>query len=636
MKFKEYKKMLAIVTVTAILAALPGASVLAAPAADTYNLFPVTKNETVYIKTDESGKTRKIVVSDELQNTGDAGALSDISDLKNIENVKGEENFTQSGDQLVWNNKGEDIVYQGKTDEAPPVGVTITYELDGKKIAPKKLEGKSGHLIVRYDYSLDQEKTGNQFTPFLMVTGVVLDQKKFKNVELSANGHFESDGQRMTVVGYAVPGLLDYLGISEKSADLGDQLSLSDSFTFEADVEDYSAPTGGTIATNEIFSKMNAGNAIDSADSLEAALNQLADSSKQLVSGSAVLSSGVKELQSGSSALADGVSQLAGGGSKLAGGADSLASGAGQLSAGVDQMKNQVGASMPLLTGALDQLAQGAAQLSTGINQAAAGAQAVSGGIAAVNQSAAQLAGGAQTVAGGIETAGQSAAALAQSAKAIQATMSEEDQAKMAALITNLDALSASLSTQSKLGAGAGQVASGAQQLAAATGSDSELAQGAAAVAGALSPQGQLGAGAAALSSGLAQAGSQAGTMAGTLTGALGQLSSGASDLANGSAALSSGANDLSNGLNTLNTKVPALTSGVDQLAAGSDKLADGMSLFDAEGIQKLVSYMGGDMTALIQKASAMIDNAKAYNNYSGISEDMQGSVKFVFVQDID
>ena len=359
MKRINYRKLLAVVTASAMIAATSCPLALAAPAADLDNLFPVTKDETVYIKTDQSGKAKSIVVSDQLTGTGDDKKLTDISSLSDIENVKGEENYKQSGDQLTWDNKGEDIVYQGKADRKLPVSFTVTYELDGKEISPKKLEGKSGHLRVRYDYLNDTSLTGDRFTPFLTVTGLVLDLEHFKNVKLSANGHYESDGQRKLVIGYSIPGLLDYLGIDEAEATLSDRISLSDSFSYEADVTDYEAPTGSTIVTSEIFSQLDAGDAASSADDLESSLNQLADASSQLVSGSSVLADGVKKLQNGSGTLSDGVKQLAGGGTNLASGAKQLAAGAGQLN--------------------------------DGIAQAAGGAQALAGGISQINDNARKL-----------------------------------------------------------------------------------------------------------------------------------------------------------------------------------------------------------------------------------------------------
>lgn len=670
MKFREYKKLLAVITVSAMIAALPGSRVLAAPENvdgsvtngnvesiidNSFNLFPAEKNETVYVKTDANGKIRKIVVSDQLQNTGDTDTVKDHSNLTDIENVKGDESFKQSGSNLVWDNAGEDIVYQGESNAALPVGLSVTYELDGKKITPKKLEGKSGHLRVTYNYTNDLEQTGGRFTPFLMVTGVVLDQDHFKNVEVGSNGHFESGGQRMTVVGYSVPGLLDYLDIDEASADLSARLSLSNSFTFEADVEEYKTPLSGTIATNSIFSKMDSGDSIDSLDSLKSSLNTLADSSTQLVNGSAVLSSGVKELAGGASSLSSGVSKLTNGSRSLAEGTASLEKGAEQLNSGIGQMNDEVGSSMPVLTNAMSQLATGAENLSSGISQAAAGAQAVSSGIGTVHESADQLAQGAASVkrgvqevadgarklAGGMQTAQTSAADLAKLAESINTI--PEDQTKMQQLIGGLSKLSGSLDAgaakQLAVGAdaaakGAKEVSEGAQALSGATGSDGKLAKGAADIASALSAQGAIGSGASQLSGGLSQASGQVTSFSGTLTSALGQLATGAGSLAKGSSAVNSGAGQLANGINTLNSKIPTLTSGVDKLSSGAEQLADGMARFDKEGIQKLVDYMDGDVAGLLEKANEMLSNSKKYNNFSGIDEDMNGSVKFVFVPD--
>ena len=644
MKFREYKKLLAVITVSAMIAALPGSRVLAAPENvdgsvtngnvesiidNSFNLFPAEKNETVYVKTDANGKIRKIVVSDQLQNTGDTDTVKDHSNLTDIENVKGDESFKQSGSNLVWDNAGEDIVYQGESNAALPVGLSVTYELDGKKITPKKLEGKSGHLRVTYNYTNDLEQTGGRFTPFLMVTGVVLDQDHFKNVEVGSNGHFESGGQRMTVVGYSVPGLLDYLDIDEASADLSARLSLSNSFTFEADVEEYKTPLSGTIATNSIFSKMDSGDSIDSLDSLKSSLNTLADSSAQLVNGSAVLSSGVKELAGGASSLSSGVSKLTNGSRSLAEGTASLEKGAGQLNSGICQMNDEVGSSMPVLTNAMNQLATGAENLSSGISQAAAGAQAVSSGIGTVHESADQLAQGAASVESGVQAVAAGAQQLAGSINT--SDMSPEEQTRMQQLIGGLSQLS---DEAQKLAVGAKEVSEGAQALSGATGSDGKLAKGAADIASALSAQGAIGSGASQLSGGLSQASGQVTTFSGTLTSALGQLATGAGSLAKGSSAVNSGAGQLANGINTLNSKIPTLTSGVDKLSSGAEQLADGMARFDKEGIQKLVDYMDGDVAGLLEKANEMLSNSKKYNNFSGIDEDMNGSVKFVFVPD--
>ena len=97
----------------------------------------VSKQETVYVNTDAAGQVKDVVVSDWLKNSGINGTVKDVSDLTDIENVKGDEKFTQSGDSLTWNTGDKDIYYQGKTDKELPVSMNITYKLDGKETAPK-------------------------------------------------------------------------------------------------------------------------------------------------------------------------------------------------------------------------------------------------------------------------------------------------------------------------------------------------------------------------------------------------------------------------------------------------------------------------------------------------------------------
>ncbi len=62
---------------------------------------------------------------------------------------------------MTWNTDGEDIYYQGTTDQDLPVSVKLTYYLDGKEIKPADLKGKSGHLKIQVDYT-NKEKKNSQ------------------------------------------------------------------------------------------------------------------------------------------------------------------------------------------------------------------------------------------------------------------------------------------------------------------------------------------------------------------------------------------------------------------------------------------------------------------------------------------
>ena len=111
----------------------------------------IGKDESVYLISDASGKVYNTIVSDHLTNKDKADTLEDQSNLKDIKNVKGDEEFTQDGDKLTWKAGGNDIYYQGTSDEEAPVSQKVTYYLDGNEIDPKDLAGKSGKVTIHFD-----------------------------------------------------------------------------------------------------------------------------------------------------------------------------------------------------------------------------------------------------------------------------------------------------------------------------------------------------------------------------------------------------------------------------------------------------------------------------------------------------
>ena len=129
------------------------------------------KNETVYLFTDGSGAVSKTLVSDWLSNPNGAAGLKDVSQLDDIVNVKGEEEFVDNS----WNANGNDIYYQGTTEAAAPVGIKVTYYLDGTETSAEDIVGKSGKVTVKYEYENNAkvtvpagDSTTEVYVPFLM------------------------------------------------------------------------------------------------------------------------------------------------------------------------------------------------------------------------------------------------------------------------------------------------------------------------------------------------------------------------------------------------------------------------------------------------------------------------------------
>lgn len=123
------------------------------------------------------------------------------------------------------------------------------------------------------------------------------------------------------------------------------------------------------------------------------------------------------------------------------------------------------------------------------------------------------------------------------------------------------------------------------------------------------------------------------------LSKGLNDLSAGAGEVVTGTTKLSSGAKDLNSGAGALASGIGALKSGsgalvdgVTQLDDGAGALSEGMIQFNEDGIKKLVSAFDGDISGMLDKLNGMLDASKEYKNFAGISDGMDGEVKFVFV----
>ena len=111
-------------------------------------------------------------------------------------------------------------------------------------------------------------------------------------------------------------------------------------------------------------------------------------------------------------------------------------------------------------------------------------------------------------------------------------------------------------------------------------------------------------------------------------------LSSGASDLKSGTAQLKAGASSLYDGILQLKNGTPALVDGVTQLKDGAMQLSDGLKQFNEEGIQKIIDLVDDDLEGVLARVRATIDVSKDYQNFSGISDNMDGQVKFIYRTD--
>lgn len=318
-----------------------------------------SKDETVYVIAGADGSVKKIIVSDWIRNTLGDEALYDQTELTDIENVKGDESYTLGSENTrIWDAQGNDIYYRGNIEKELPVALSVTYRLDGETISPAELAGKSGKVTIRFDYSNRQyefvEIDGQKekiYVPFAMLTGILLDNDVFTNVEVS-NGKLINDGDRTAVIGIAFPGLQENLGISTDVFEIPSYVEIT------ADAKQFSLGMTITLATNAVFNGLDTEH-LDSIGDLSGSLGELTGAMGQLMDGSSQLYEGLSTLLEKSGELVDGIDQL------LAG-AEALKNGLGDLDAGASELQNgasQLYEGLNTLTSNNDSLNDGAKQV---------------------------------------------------------------------------------------------------------------------------------------------------------------------------------------------------------------------------------------------------------------------------------
>ena len=355
------------------------------------------KNETVYVFADSTGNVNDVIVEEWLKNAEGSEVLNDESGLTDIENVKGDETFTQKGNEIEWQAGGQDIYYQGHSSEKVPVEVKVSYTLDGKPVSAEEIAGKSGKVTIRFDYK-NNSKDGEIYTPFAMATGLLLDSENFSDVTVD-NGKVISDGDRYVVVGMGMPGLSESLGLDE------DEAVVPEYFEVTANASDFSYDMAMTIATTDLLASDKE---IDP-EELEETLDEMTGEYK---GGMDKLSSGIEEYTNGVGQLGDGIDKLSAGTDKLnqgaaelSGGADKLAEGSKNLSSGITAAKNgseQVTGGAEKLGAGADQLASGMAEYTDGVASASEGADKLNSGAAELENGALQLQVGSKDLEDGV------------------------------------------------------------------------------------------------------------------------------------------------------------------------------------------------------------------------------------------
>ena len=566
-----------------------------------------SKSETVYAVMNGDGSIKSTTVSEHLYSASGLANVTDKTTLTDIQNTESDAEFTQNGEELVWNTEDTDVYYKGNTDKALPIDVKVTYALDGQEAALEDLIGKSGHLTVTVALKNNETGTVNVngkdrtiVTPLITAVGVILGGDA-SNVT-AEHGMVESAAKSSVAAFVTLPGVKDSLsGLLPDEVDSIEDY-LQDTVTVEADVTELTCPqvmvacatSTAALGTSNVFDLSSINDLTDGINQLNDAMSQLMDGASQLVDGTSQLANGVLALLDGANTLNNGAAALDDGLGQLTNGLDTLSANNAALNAGAQQVADGV------LASANKTLKEGGLidEDMTWSNY-----EAVIDNILTMNDKT--LAAGRRKI---VRTVWEQAPSFKDSqldlALYLSATKTNHDLEAALKLMQNYDPsmlcglvqLLTSEDAKNTAKAELKYQVENSQDMADVRALKTSLSQ----IQFFVSSVNQY--------------------TAGVQTAA-----DGAHSAKDGSAQLAAGTKTLYDGVNTLNT-------GAGQLNDGAGRLNDGLNQFNEEGISKLTGALDQDqLHGLKTVLDEMTDRLNDYTSFAGAPDDAESSVKFVY-----
>ena len=566
-----------------------------------------SKSETVYAVMNGDGSIKSTTVSEHLYSASGLANVTDKTTLTDIQNTESDAEFTQNGEELVWNTNDTDVYYKGNTDKALPIDVKVTYALDGQEAALEDIIGKSGHLTVTVNLKNNETDTVNVngkdrtiVTPLITAVGVILGGDA-SNVT-AEHGMIESAAKSSVAAFVTLPGVKDSL-----SGLLPDEVNsiedyLQDTVTVEADVEDFTCPqvmvacatSTAALGTDNVFDLSSINDLTDGINQLNDAMSQLMDGASQLVDGTSQLAGGVLALLDGANTLNNGAAALDDGLGQLTNGLDTLSANNAALNAGAQQVADGV------LASANKTLKEGGLidEDMTWSNY-----EAVIDNILTMNDKT--LAAGRKKM---VRTIWEQAPSFKDSqldlALYLSATKTNHDLEAALKLMQNFDASMLTGALEMVTNADAKNTAKAELKYQVENSQDMADVR--------------------ALKTSLSQIQFFVSSV-NQYTAGVQTAADGAHSAKDGSAQLAAGTKTLYDGVNTLNT-------GAGQLNDGAGQLNDGLNQFNEEGISKLTGALDQDqLHGLKTVLDEMTDRLNDYTSFAGAPDDAESSVKFVY-----
>ena len=269
------------------------------------NVLAYTKTESVFNNLNTDGSINKTIVTNHICSKTKEEYI-DNSELNDILNLNGNEEFKKEGNTLKWKSNGKDIYYQGTTSKTSPINFKIKYYLNDKEKNVKDIIGKKGNIRIKIDIENTLKNTvkvngkvEEVYTPFIVMGGTIIDTKENSNIKVT-NGKVVETGNKATILSISTPGLYESLNI--------DELSKLDSMEISFDTNKFSLNNIYFVATPKLLEEKDI-KGFENVDSLVNSINLLQSNMNQIEDGSKSLNEGLKNAHEGSNLIVKKVTE---------------------------------------------------------------------------------------------------------------------------------------------------------------------------------------------------------------------------------------------------------------------------------------------------------------------------------------
>lgn len=276
-----------------------------------------SKDEVVYGNLDHHGDTRNMYIVNSFD-VKEEGKIDDYGDYETVKNLTDLSDIKQSDKKVTFDAEEDQFYYQGTIENQPlPWDIDIEYKLDGKKIEPEKLAGKSGHLDIEISTKQNKKVDDTFFDYYLLQISITLDPQKFTQTQ-APKATQANEGKDESYSFSVMPESEEELVLSTEAEEI------------EIDPIDISAVPANMSMDDPDTSEMTDG------------MEELSDGVHELYNGIAELKNGIEEWQTGAEELQNGSAEFNNGLQELDNSSGELEDGSGEILDALEEVDDEL------------------------------------------------------------------------------------------------------------------------------------------------------------------------------------------------------------------------------------------------------------------------------------------------------